>query len=112
MQIGKLRVSSFTQRVQNANRLKPCPEQGTLSGGISNLWIWGESPQPDGFEVRNLNRIQYAIENHSQAVPIWLRSACLYNVYDVWCATLNGFVYGCSAQLAYNNRVAPACVVC
>ena len=86
-----------------------------IEGTVWEYWqsrIGGESPQPDGFEVRNLNRIQYAIENHSQAVPIWLRSACLYNVYDVWCATLNGFVYGCSAQLAYNNRVAPACVVC
>lgn len=53
--------------------------------------------------------ITYAIENHSSAQVVLLRSASLYSASYVWIAYTSGYVSYSSAAFAY--RCTPACVI-
>ena len=53
--------------------------------------------------------ITYAIENHSSAQVVRLRSARLSGAYHVWGAGASGNVYGYGA--AFASRCTPVCVI-
>jgi hypothetical protein len=67
-----------------------------------------DSPLAD--YTNHATNITYAIENHSSAQYVRLRSANLNNAYTVWSAGTSGYVnYGNYATYAY--RCTPVCVI-
>jgi hypothetical protein len=54
--------------------------------------------------------ITYAIENHSSAQLVLLRSAGLYDACDVWVASASGYVNGYGSA-TYAGRCTPVCVI-
>ncbi len=66
------------------------------------------SPNPQG--STNANMITYAVENHSSAQVVRLRSATRNNSYSTWCINASGGIY--NGYGTYACRFAPACVIC
>lgn len=68
------------------------------------------SPQAQGSGGTNANHIRYAIENHTSAQTVRLRSASRGYANYAWIVYTSGYAYGNYATSAI--RPAPACVIC
>lgn len=72
--------------------------------------LGGSSPQAQGTDGANANHIRYAIEAHSSAYTVRLRSALRGSAYSAWHVTSAGAATNGYAATA--TRPAPACVIC
>lgn len=89
------------------------PQLAGVEGAYWPYWkdrLGLDSPQPTGGSGVNANHIRYAIENHTSACHVRLRSANRSYAYGVWYVNTSGTAYNGYATSAY--RPAPACVIC
>lgn len=89
------------------------PQLADVEGAAWEYWrerLGGSAPQ--GYYTDNLNaaHIRYAVENHTAAQYVRLRSAYRSYAHLTWYVTTAGYVYNYAA--AHANRLAPACVIC
>jgi hypothetical protein len=87
-----------------------------LSGAEGSYWpYWKDrlalsSPQAQGSGGTNAKHIRYAVENHTSAQTVRLRSAHRGYAHYVWYVYSSGYAGYYSATSAL--RPAPACVIC
>ena len=90
------------------------PQKSGSEGAYWPYWkarLGLNSPQAQGSGGTNANHIRYAIENHTSAQTVRLRSAYRGYAYYTWIVTTSG---GASYYhyATYAVRPAPACVIC
>lgn len=88
-----------------------CVPQVSGEGTYWEYWKQkSELSSPNAQWSTNAKMITYAMENHSSAQTVRLRSALRYDSISTWCISSSGNVYGYSATSA--SRFSPACVIC
>ena len=86
------------------------PQVADLEGTAWQYWIDRLGTQQDqGVGDVRAAHIRYAIENHSSANSVRLRSAYRGSTNSTWAVLLSGYVNGFSASSA--TRSAPVCVI-
>lgn len=89
------------------------PQASSVEGTYWPYWkerLGLTAPQATGSNSANARHIRYAIENHSSAQGVRLRSAHRANATNAWNVSTSGYAYGHNAPSA--TRPAPACVIC
>ena len=89
------------------------PQLSTVEGAYWPYWkdrLGLVSPQAQGSGAANANHIRYAIENHTSAQYVRLRSANRGKASSAWHVTASGYAYGYS-YASNAGRPAPACVI-
>lgn len=89
------------------------PQANGVEGAYWPYWkerLGLSNPQATGSGGTNANHIRYAIENHTSAQTVRLRSANRGYAGYVWLVATAGYAGGSYAT--YASRPAPACVIC
>ena len=89
------------------------PQLADAEGDAWEYWrerLGGSVPQGWYADNTNVAHIRYAVENHSAAQHVRLRSANRGTAYNPWYVSAAGHVSNTTATYAY--RLAPACAIC